>query len=187
MGWCKSQPFFCSGSETVRDLIKKILLTPPHLPPHKFKACMMRNIKEKSIPIRYRDSAIHEKAIVMSMPSCTLSGTHLHFKSWIRPIDNVGVNEVYVDGFIGATQNLTQEHRLHFSRTKLHGVHSIFPPLHVTNHPGGDSISKRKLDKGEEEWYFAKEILRWIYNGKSFTIQLISGKIETILKLIKNA
>ena len=35
MGWCESPPFFCSGSETARNLMKTIRLH--DLPPHKFE------------------------------------------------------------------------------------------------------------------------------------------------------
>lgn len=43
MGWCESPPFFCSGSETARDLMEKMLHE--KLPPHKFEQIMMSNIK----------------------------------------------------------------------------------------------------------------------------------------------
>ena len=35
MGWCESPPFFCSGSETARDLMEK--LRTMDLPPHEFE------------------------------------------------------------------------------------------------------------------------------------------------------
>ena len=39
MGWCESPPFFCSGSETARDLMEKLRLI--DLPPHRFENIMM--------------------------------------------------------------------------------------------------------------------------------------------------
>ena len=42
MGWCESPPFFCSGSETARDLMKKLRTL--DLPPHKFEDYVMQYI-----------------------------------------------------------------------------------------------------------------------------------------------
>ena len=42
MGWCKSPPFFCSGSETARDLMEKLCTM--ELPPHNFEAIMMERV-----------------------------------------------------------------------------------------------------------------------------------------------
>ena len=44
MGWCKSPPFFCSGSETARDIIEK--LSKDELPPHKYELDMLKNVRE---------------------------------------------------------------------------------------------------------------------------------------------
>ena len=98
------------------------------------------------------------------------------FKAGKNSVGNMDINEVYVNDFIGATNNLTREHLLHFSRLMLHGVHSIYPPQNITNHPGGESIPKNKLDKGEGEWGFTKEILGCIFDGKEFTVQLPAEK-----------
>eukprot|EP00957_Ditylum_brightwellii_P018507 1392061-Ditylum_brightwellii.AAC.2 len=67
----------------------------------------------------------------------------------------------------------------------LHGLHSIYPPLEVTEHPGGDSCAEKKLKKEEGRWEYLKKILGWTFNGKNFTIQLPKGKCDRILKLIK--
>ena len=36
MGWCESPPFFCAGSETVRDIISNLVQGNTTLPWHKF-------------------------------------------------------------------------------------------------------------------------------------------------------
>ena len=43
MGWCESPPFFCSSSETARDVIQS-LLQQQQLPDHSFEKIMMENI-----------------------------------------------------------------------------------------------------------------------------------------------
>jgi hypothetical protein len=40
MGWCESPPFFCSGSETARDIIEH-LVTNPSLPSHRLEHDML--------------------------------------------------------------------------------------------------------------------------------------------------
>ena len=48
--------------------------------------------------------------------------------------------EVFVDAFIGATNNISKEHLGHFSRAILFRVHSIFPPPEVSGHHGKDHV-----------------------------------------------
>ncbi len=40
------------------------------------------------------------------------------------------VLEVYVDDFIQMAQTTDAEQLRHLSRSLLHGIHSVFPPLH---------------------------------------------------------
>ena len=49
MGWCKSPPFFCAGTETARDIISSILAD-KSLPPHKFESTMMKESVGTSPP-----------------------------------------------------------------------------------------------------------------------------------------
>ena len=48
MGWCESPPFFCSGSETARDVIQK-LTGNILLPPHTFEHKMLQESTQKEI------------------------------------------------------------------------------------------------------------------------------------------
>ena len=52
-----------------------------------------------------------------------------------KPVDII---EVFVDEFIGATNNADLTHLLHLSRCMLHGIHAISPHYEVTQHGGGD-------------------------------------------------
>jgi hypothetical protein len=153
MGWCESPPFFCSGSETARDVITH-LMTKDELPPHRIEHDMLTDI----------------------MKDATNEGT-----------DNGDITlfEVFVDDFVGLTNNGSMEHLQKISRAMIHGIHSIFPPPDVTKHSGEDPISEKKIKKGEGIWAVEKEILGWIFNGKTFTIRLPSQKIKDIIKLIR--
>ena len=88
----------------------------------------------------------------------------------------VDIIEVSVDDFIGATNNSDLTHLLHLSSYMLHGIHAISPPSEVTQHRGGDSVSERKINKGDGTWAHEKEILVWIFNGQDYTLRLLAGK-----------
>jgi hypothetical protein len=95
--------------------------------------------------------------------------------------------EVFVDDFIGCTDNISQQHLLHLSRAMLHGIHTVFPPPEISGNTSGDPISEKKLKKLEGLWETVKEILGWIIDGQNFTITLPVGKIDKILGLIRSA
>jgi hypothetical protein len=95
--------------------------------------------------------------------------------------------EVFVDDFIGVTNNTSIENLTSISRAMLHGIHSVFPPNEITQHPGGDSIAENKIDKGEGKWETCKEVLGWNFDGDKYTIQLPPDKCDNIIKLIKTS
>ena len=99
--------------------------------------------------------------------------------------DCVTLIEVFVDDFIGATNNSQPDHLLHISRAMLHGFHSIFPPPSITKHTGEDPISQKKMAQGEGEWSTTKEILGWTFDGKNFTIKLPDKKCNEIILMIR--
>jgi len=81
-----------------------------------------------------------------------------------KPENTKNVIEVFVDDFIGATNEITEAHLTHLSRCMLHGIHSVFPPIEFTQHGSGDAISEQKSDKGEGQWDYVKEILGWNFD-----------------------
>ena len=93
--------------------------------------------------------------------------------------------EVYVDDFIGASNNLTEDNLQRLSRAILHGIHSIFPPTKLTGHDGPDPIAEKKLNKGEGQWDYVKEILGWVFDGQNYTIYLPTEKVKKLRNLIK--
>jgi len=92
----------------------------------------------------------------------------------------VNLVHVFVDDFVGATNNSDKSHLQHFSRAMLYGVHSIFPPPDVSGHHGQDPISQKKMDQGNGTWSTMKEILGWLVDGANFTIQLTPDKCEKL-------
>ena len=51
--------------------------------------------------------------------------------------------EVYMDDYIGLTNDQSLPHLTKVSRAMLHGIQSIFPPPHISQHNGEDSISEK--------------------------------------------
>ena len=53
------------------------------------------------------------------------------------PTNTATVVEVFADDFIGATNNLQTKNLQKISRAMLHGIHLIFPPNEIKEHPEG--------------------------------------------------
>ena len=153
MGWCESPPFFCSGSETARDVITEVYKGNISLPAHRIENDMLVEI----------------------MKSEKLSD----IKKFLTDF------EVFVDDFIGYTNNGSIDHLKKVSRSMIHGIHSIFPPPEISKHNGEDPISESKIAKGEGIWSTEKEVLGWIFNGDDYTIRLPKKKIKDIILQIR--
>ena len=67
--------------------------------------------------------------------------------------------EVFVNDFLNGTNDLSTPSLLHKSQCMLHGVHSISPPIEITEHGGADAIAETKLEQGKGSWEYIKEIL----------------------------
>jgi hypothetical protein len=155
MGWCESPPFFCAATETARDIIDSMIKAKLSIPPHPMEHYLL-------------DGAPTMHAATSTKPSTTIN-----------------LVEVFVDDFIGITNDISPHHLQHLSRALLHGIHALFPPPSVSHHQGGDPISEKKLQQGDGQWSHVKEILGWIFNGAAYTIELPPKKIEKITALIK--
>ena len=142
MGWTNSPPYFCTATETCRQLIQRLLaftldsgINVPH-PYDKFVA-----------------------PVPAALPPPIAPG----------PVTVLG--QVFVDdfcfGLAGAPQrqHKTRDH-LWMARACLHGAHAIFPPPDVLHHSGGkDSISLKKAEKGDLRPCPTKELLGVEYSG----------------------
>ena len=83
------------------------------------------------------------------------------------PEKSVDIIEVFVDEFIGATNNSDLTHLLHLSCWMLHVIRAISLSSEVIQHGGGDSVYEKKLNKGGVTWAHKKEILGWIFNDQT--------------------
>jgi len=155
MGWCESPPFFCTASETARDVAQELLTQETHLPAHK--------LEDYCLPP------------TIGLPK--LDNTML--------TDILRLLEVYMDDFIGLAQAPTHHDLVHFTRAVLHGIHTVFPPPTATHPDNDEPIAITKLTKGDGLWATKKEILGWIFDGTTRCINLPSDKVDNILRSLK--
>jgi len=146
MGWCESPAFFCSASETARDIAQTLRDNNTPLQEHPLENLCMP--KPGTLPtIRDQDT------------------TNL-----------IQLLEVYVDDFIGLIQAPTHQQLQHFTRAILHAIHRIFPPAAITKNPNDEPIALKKLAQGDGLWASQKEILGWLFDGLARTISLPTEK-----------
>jgi hypothetical protein len=94
---------------------------------------------------------------------------------------------VYVDDYIlAAIEDASGTLLGRVGRAALHGIHDVFPPPHVSGHAGGkDTISLKKLEKGDVRWDPRKEIMGFLIDGRARTIQLPTDKAADITTEIR--
>ncbi len=98
MGWIESPPYFCTASETARDVAMQYLDVPiGELPPHPFVAHTHGSPEFNTLP--------------------TSSASDLPY-----------LLEVYVDDFIGLAIPTSQQQLDHVSSATMYGIHDVFPP-----------------------------------------------------------
>lgn len=149
MGWKNSPGYFCSASETARDVAAEFAGfngTMHDLPMHKMEHLIKRPTPDLNQPTKDASSAIPWAAI-----------------------------EVFVDDFVAMCQDVPRLE--HLTRSILHGVEQVFPGPDSTGHKGGkESISAKKVGQGDADWTRLKEVLGWLVDGDNRTVQLTESK-----------
>jgi hypothetical protein len=144
MGWKNSPAYFCVAMQTTRELIKWMLVLTIHTRikvPHK-----------------------HEKHCI---PNPSLSPA----PPWRTPKDISVLSCIFEDDFYngvaGPVLCTAKDEELRWiARANLHGIHGVFPgPGTLQHHNGKDSISERKLEKGDARWKPSEVLLRVLVSG----------------------
>jgi hypothetical protein len=88
--------------------------------------------------------------------------------------------EVFVDDYLALAIPQGQDQLDHSANSVMHGVHSVFPPHGDANE---DSLSYKKLKKGEGSWAVQKDCLGFEFDGEpnAHTICLGKEKRDAIL------
>ncbi len=156
MGWCESPPFFCTATETARDLANELWMDPNPLPPHPLENLCLPPTE--------------------TLPSINAS----HRQHLIKLL------EVYVDDFIGLIQAPSPQQLKKFTRAILHGIHKIFPPARPNHPNEDEPIALKKLRNGDGLWATSKEILGWVFDGINRCILLPPAKVTNLLREIRS-
>lgn len=143
MGWKNSPAYFCVATEATRTLIKRILAL----------------TFDTGIDTPHR----HESHCVDAPV-----GTE---DPWFAPEVLEILSRVFVDDFMhgvaGPVGRKYKRAELEWvARAALHAIHSIFPPPDVLEHQGGkDSVSEKKLLKGDARFARDKVLLGALAQG----------------------
>jgi len=93
--------------------------------------------------------------------------------------------EVYID--IGLVQALSKSQLVQFIQLVLHGIHTVFPPPGLDDDLSDEPIALKKSKQGDGMWSTKKELLGWLFDGISQSMQLPSDKVTKITQLLKDA
>jgi len=150
-------PFFCSVTETARDIAEDFPATPiGSLPEHPLEDMMLP-------PSKWPEEGLDD--------TCK---KYLHLM------------EVYVDDFCTIVQTSDVKQLRHLSRSLLHAIHKVFPLPSVSGLAAGDPIYEKKLLAREGLWGVRKEILGWVFDGARRVIEIPSKNIDDIIAEVKD-
>jgi hypothetical protein len=155
MGWIESPSYFCSATETCRDVAIEYTETPVRaLNDHKF--------------IMHTQGSDAYQSLPKHKPSL-----HTLFRYLM---------EVYVDNYIGLVIPTTRGQLHHVANGVMCAIHDVFPP---DARDKNNQISLKKLLSWDGEWDKIKELLGFIFNGNDKTIRLAQGKCDALISTIK--
>lgn len=170
MGWTESAAFFTTASQGAADLAIIIIITEPetmtHLGPHP--------LEHHAIPPRFETAIPSGQQQTKNNPA-------------ILPEIVDSLLTVFIDDFCHLLAILVEPTNEITIATQaiLHSIHAIFPPTHITGHiQGKDPISIKRLEKGNAQWEWTKEILGFLFDGLTRTIKLPADKAQQYLHTI---
>jgi hypothetical protein len=155
MGWAEPPPhYFCVATQTGCDVAQHLIDGDFDLPAHPLEGYVLPTEPSELTPSQQEE--IHRFVAV------------------------------YVDDYIlAAVENKERTLIKRMARATLLAIHSVFPPPEVTGHEGGkDSISRKKLDKGDAIMTRVQEILGFTLEGLARTVTLPPKKADAICEEI---
>ena len=143
MGWKNSPVYFCTATEAGRELLRRILAFTLHSGP-----CEPHPYEHHCLP-----------TLLERLPA------------WATPSDISVLCRVFVDDYIAGLAGPPARpsrplEELWLVRSALTAIHAIFPPPNVVKHEGGrDSISLKKLERGDGLLQDSKVLLGFLVRG----------------------
>jgi hypothetical protein len=152
MGWMNSPPYFSTTTDTTKTLQERVLAL--------------------SATTGIKESHRYELKCLSGGPN--LEATLAELKS-----DAIMISQVFVDDFMNGLAGLPNREskpaqELWLTRAAMHSIHAVFPPPEILNHQGGkDSISQKKVDKGDAKFQTEKEMLGVMLKGAPGSERLV--------------
>ena len=169
MGWVESPPFFTALTKTACDLAnhatsKGVQLRGVH---------RLESVSQTPAP----DPPTSHRSSIASWSART---TALDASVCPRPLSAV---DVYVDDFLLAAQ--TKRAQVHLLRNTLHAIDSVFRPLSASD-PGTrkDPASVKKMRQGDAHWTHRKQMLGWVIDTVSETLELPPHRLLRLHSLL---
>jgi hypothetical protein len=171
MGWKNSPAYFCLGTEGARELIRRLLALT-------FKTGIQK-------PHRHEGSCV--------APPTELEAARR--QDWTQPSACALFSRCFVDDFMNGlagepSRSSRHQEQLWFSRATMHAIHAVFPPPDVTGCTGKDSVSEKKLAKGDATFKVTEELLGFEFcgaTGTGRTVGMRKEKQEKYVAQIQNA
>jgi hypothetical protein len=156
MGWQNSPAYFCTGTETARTLFERLLALT-------FTTGI--SVVHRHEPYCRQLTSESESDVEPDPDSSDLS-------QWSEPSDIAVLCRVFVDDYCNGIagpvgRKRKRQEQEWVARGALHAIHAVFPPPDVLQHDGGrDSISIKKLKKGDACWNPTKTLLGSAVSGR---------------------
>jgi hypothetical protein len=154
MGWTNSPAYFCVATQTVQELVRRLLALTVIV----------------GIPEPHRHDG-----------HCAVDGADARGDApWHKPEDLTLLSCVFMDDFCNGLGGPPQwphkrQEQQWVVQANLHRIHGIFPSPEVIHHAGGkDSISMKKLAKGDTHWKPEEELLGVLFHGWAGKDQMFS-------------
>ncbi len=156
MGWVESPPYFCTATETARDIATTYCnANIGSLAHHKFIHHVTRGDADfNALPITSLGSAPNKLYYAL---------------------------EVYVDEFMSIVIPTSQEQLEHMTTAVMTGIHDVFLANIVD---ANDPISEKKLLKGEEQYSTSKTLLGFDFDRRRKTLWLEEEKHAKLLTIL---
>ena len=175
MGWKHSPPYFCAATETAADLANTALQTKQTCPAHPLDDLAHTITAEPSSPTLHSPE-LPTASLALPVPSNR--DPCLPSKS-----DHLQYVDVFMDDFIALCQG-TKDQR-HVRSTLLYAIDEIFRPNDAhDNSYRREPVSIKKLKQGDCSWSTIREVLGWIINTATMTIQLPLHRQERLAEIL---
>ena len=182
MGWIESPGYFCSASETSRDVAQDYCLTPlGSLPPHKFLAHTTGHPSVSSLPLETKNDDAFRFLI-----------------------------EVFVDDFMSLVLATSRRQLQHVANGTMMGIHDVFPPSsHPHEDPismkkllkldgqfstqktllgfNFDGVQKTLWLQDEKRAMLLLILKRWLRASKSARRGVVFGEFESVIAKLRHA